>query len=98
MQKNFIILSLLILNISYGKNTHIKLKSSFESNFLKNYNTENDNPTTSIKYIPLEGKIYNKTKYGMFNVFFKIRGERKDIKTPWQWVYICRFKNANRYS
>lgn len=82
MQKNFIILSLLILNISYGKNTHIKLKSSFESNFLKNYNTENDNPTTSIKYIPLEGKIYNKTKYGMFNVFFKIRGERKDIKTP----------------
>lgn len=80
MKKNLLLLSILLLNISYSKNTHIKLKSLVETNFLKTYNTEKM-PNTSIKYIPLEGKIYNKTKHGMFNVFFKIRGERQNILT-----------------
>lgn len=73
-----ILLALLIIHVSYANNTHIKLKTSFETNSTKALGKD----ITSIKYIPIEGKIYHKTNHGMFNVFFKLRGERKNIHVP----------------
>ncbi|WP_288891677.1 hypothetical protein [uncultured Sneathia sp.] len=79
-----ILLALLIIHVSYANNTHIKFKTSFETNSTKALGKD----ITSIKYIPIEGKIYHKTNHGMFNVFFKIRGEKKIYMFQIQTLYL----------
>lgn len=76
MKKNiYLLLIFLATNFSFSKDVRIKVKSSFETK------TKFKNESiTSIKYIPIEGKI-TKTfaDKSRLNFFFKLRGQRDDI-------------------
>lgn len=79
-----ILLALLIIHVSYANNTHIKLKTSFETNSTKALGKD----ITSIKYIPIEGKIYHKTNHGMFNIFLRYVEKEKIYMFQIQTLYL----------